>query len=80
SGGEAWCWGGEIRGGLWQGPTAGPIRVEPDIRFRNLALGAEHLCGVTTESWAFCGGGNYAGQLGDGTGQDRASMVGVVRP
>ncbi len=80
AGGDAWCWGGEIRGGLWEGPTDGPIRVEPDIRFRNLALGAEHLCGVTTERWAFCGGGNYAGQLGDGTGQDRASMVGVVRP
>ncbi len=78
--GEAWCWGGAIRGGLWQGPTDGPIRVEPDIRFRNLALGAEHLCGVTSDGWAFCGGGNYAGQLGDGTGQDRSAMVGVVRP
>lgn len=79
-GGEAWCWGGTIRGGLWQGPTNGPIRVETGTRFRNLALGAEHLCGVTTEGWAFCGGGNYAGQLGDGTSQDRSAMVGVVRP
>lgn len=80
SGGEAWCWGGAIRGGLWEGPTDGPIRVESGIRFRNLGLGAEHLCGVTTEGWAFCGGGNYAGQLGDGTARDRAPMVGVVRP
>ena len=80
SGGEAWCWGGAIRGGLWEGPTDGPIRVESSIRFRNLGLGAEHLCGVTAEGWAFCGGGNYAGQLGDGTSQDRAPMVGVVRP
>ena len=78
--GEAWCWGGTIRGGLWEGPTDGPIRVEPGIRFRNLGLGAEHLCGVTSEGWAFCGGGNYAGQLGDGTSLDRAPMVGVVRP
>ena len=78
--GEAWCWGGTIRGGLWEGPTDGPIRVEPGIRFRNLGLGAEHLCGVTNEGWAFCGGGNYAGQLGDGTSLDRAPMVGVVRP
>lgn len=78
--GEAWCWGGTIRGGLWEGPTDGPIRVEAGIRFQNLGLGAEHLCGVTTEGWAFCGGGNYAGQLGDGTSQDRAPMVGVVRP
>ena len=80
SNGEAWCWGGTIRGGLWAGPTDGPIRVESGTRFRNLGLGAEHLCGVTTEGWAFCGGGNYAGQLGDGTSQDRAPMVGVVRP
>ena len=80
SNGEAWCWGGTIRGGLWEGPTDGPIRVESGTRFRNLGLGAEHLCGVTTEGWAFCGGGNYAGQLGDGTSQDRAPMVGVVRP
>ena len=78
--GEAWCWGGTIRGGLWEGPTDGPIRVEPGIRFRNLGLGAEHLCGVTNEGWAFCGGGNYAGQLGDGTSLDRAPMVCVVRP
>jgi alpha-tubulin suppressor-like RCC1 family protein len=80
SAGEAWCWGGAIRGGLWAAGTDGPIRVESGIRFRNLALGAEHLCGVTAEGWAFCGGGNYAGQLGDGTGQDRSSLVGVVRP
>jgi len=79
-GGEAWCWGGAIRGGLWEGATEGPIRVEPGILFRNLGLGAEHLCGITTEGWAFCGGGNYSGQLGDGTGRDRASMVGVVAP
>ncbi len=78
--GEAWCWGGAIRGGLWGGATDGPVRIETGIRFRNLGLGAEHLCGVTTEGWAFCGGGNYVGQLGDGTGQDRSSMVGVVRP
>ncbi len=80
SAGDTWCWGGAIRGGLWEGPTDGPIRVESDARFRNLGLGAEHLCGVTTEGWAFCGGGNYAGQLGDGTGQDRSSMVGVIGP
>ncbi len=80
SAGDAWCWGGAIRGGLWEGPTDGPIRVQSDARFRNLGLGAEHLCGVTTEGWAFCGGSNYAGQLGDGTGQDRSSMVGVVGP
>jgi len=80
SSGEAWCWGGAIRGGLWEGPTEGPVRVEAGTRFRNLGLGAEHLCGVTTDGFAFCGGANYAGQLGDGTAQDRATMVGVVRP
>ena len=78
--GEAWCWGGAIRGGLWEGATDGPIRVASGTRFRNLGLGAEHLCGVSTEGWAFCGGANYSGQLGDGTGQDRATMVGVVGP
>lgn len=78
--GDAWCWGGTIRGGLWEGPTDGPIRVESGTRFLNLGLGAEHLCGVTNEGWAFCGGANYAGQIGDGTFRDRGSMVGVVRP
>jgi alpha-tubulin suppressor-like RCC1 family protein len=80
SGGEVWCWGGAIRGGLWDGPTEGPIRVAEGMRFRNLGLGSEHLCGVTDDGWAFCGGGNYAGQLGDGTSRDRPDMVGVVRP
>jgi len=79
-GGEAWCWGGSIRGDLWEGPTGGAIRIAPDIRFRALAPGAEHLCGLTTDGYAFCGGGNYVGQLGDGTSADRASMVGVIRP
>jgi alpha-tubulin suppressor-like RCC1 family protein len=78
--GEAWCWGGAIRGDLWEGPTDGPIRIARDIPFRTLALGAEHLCGLTTESWAFCGGGNYAGQIGDGTTVDRSGMVGVKGP
>lgn len=78
--GEAWCWGGGIRGGLWEGPTEGPVRVAGSIRFRTLAPGAEHLCGITTDGWAFCGGGNYVGQLGDGTSEDHSSMVGVVRP
>ena len=78
--GEAWCWGGAIRGGLWEGPTEGPIRLERDIPFRDLALGAEHVCGVTTDNWAFCGGANYAGQLGDGSTVDRSGMVGVRGP
>ncbi len=79
-GGEAWCWGGSIRGELWEGPTNGPVRVDQRIRFRNLGPGAEHLCGVTTDGWAFCGGANYSGQLGDGTVQDRSAMVGVMGP
>lgn len=77
--GEAWCWGGAIRANPWDGPTE-PVRVAAGIRFLDLALGSDHLCGVTTDEWAFCAGGNYAGQLGDGTVVDRSSIVGVVGP
>jgi alpha-tubulin suppressor-like RCC1 family protein len=78
SNGVAECWGGAIRAFRMRSPTV--TRLDASISFSAVAPGAEHVCGLNREGYAFCGGGNYAGQLGDGTRTDRGFMVGVVAP
>lgn len=78
SNGVADCWGGAVR--ALRQRNAAVTRLDAGISFSSVAPGAEHICGLNREGYAFCGGGNYAGQLGDGTTTDRTFMVGVVAP
>ena len=61
--GEAVCWG------------AGGLRAlrpgDGDRRFVGLSGGWAHICGVASDSTAWCWGANLWGQLGDGTRIDR---------
>lgn len=74
--GLAYCWGANGLGQLGvQSLAAGssvPVAVAGSLVFQDLAAGAEHTCGVTTDQRAYCWGANEWGQLGDGTTQDRA--------
>jgi len=75
AGGVGVCWGGAIR----QLRARGPIAEELDARFHFdvLAAGALHLCALSRDGYAYCGGANSFGQLGDGTRVDRAELTAV---
>lgn len=69
------CWGMNVYGQLGDGGTElGLDLVTPqglDSGVAALALGADHSCALTQQGAVLCWGANYAGQLGDGSGQDR---------
>jgi alpha-tubulin suppressor-like RCC1 family protein len=47
--------------------TTRPIAVHQSTRFRTIAIGASHQCGVTSSGITVCWGANESGQLGVGT-------------
>jgi alpha-tubulin suppressor-like RCC1 family protein len=74
-----YCWGINYGGTLGIGTNAGPeicggtacstkpVALVGGLRFRQVAAGDQHACGVTTEYRAYCWGQNSQGQLGVGT-------------
>jgi alpha-tubulin suppressor-like RCC1 family protein len=68
---RAYCWGLNSQGQLGGGPEGDlsltPVRVVGGLRFRRVIAGFSHTCGVTPGDQAYCWGGNFFGQLGDGT-------------
>ena len=74
---QAFCWGSNVFGQLGtgtfdpQGTVAQqPVAVVGMLKFSTVSVGAYHTCGVTTDSRAYCWGGDRWGQLGDGVGSD----------
>lgn len=68
----AYCWGHNFVGVLGTGAgTVGdqlqPAPVAGGLRFRQVSVGPEHSCGVTTTDRAYCWGFNGYGKLGIGT-------------
>ncbi len=75
---EAWCWGynywGMVGNGTWGWNTSAPQKVlgqstgyqtyGATIKFRALAAGAEHTCGIGTDNHIYCWGHNNYRQLG----------------
>ena len=70
----AYCWGTNQRGEI--GVDTVPLRsltlapravLNGDFRFRHIAAGWLHACGITTDGQTFCWGDNVVGQLGNGT-------------
>ncbi|NNG17942.1 MAG: RCC1 repeat-containing protein, partial [Gemmatimonadales bacterium] len=70
---DAFCWGAGSGGRLGQGQgadtaIAAPAPVTGGHKFRSLALGRDHACGVTTDLQAYCWGLNTYGKLGEAIG------------
>jgi alpha-tubulin suppressor-like RCC1 family protein len=75
---EAWCWGynywGMVGNGTWSYNTNGAQKVAgistgyqtfgATVKFRALAAGAEHTCGIGTDNHIYCWGHNNYRQLG----------------
>jgi alpha-tubulin suppressor-like RCC1 family protein len=84
------CWGSNFYGQLGLGSTTGPqtcegfacspvpVAVPGLTNVIAISLGDEHTCAVITDGTMKCWGGNYDGQLGDGTMTNRSSPVTVV--
>lgn len=80
--GDVYCWGFNYEGQFGDG-TVGSARMTPvpaagGVRFASLALGGGFSCGLTGGGTAYCWGTNSAGQLGDGTIEDRSTPVRVT--
>jgi alpha-tubulin suppressor-like RCC1 family protein len=79
--GALYCWGFDIDqqlgNGAPEGTLAHPAVIAPALHFVSVSAGDEHTCGVTSSGPgvlsgpAYCWGGNRAGQLGDGTFDQR---------
>ena len=55
-----------------------PVPVSGGVSFATMSAGYAYTCGVTAARAAYCWGGNYWGQLGDGTRTDRYTPTRVV--
>jgi alpha-tubulin suppressor-like RCC1 family protein len=79
----AFCWGANWYGGVGDGTyniiRSAPVPVAGGLRFRELSDGGEyHICGITLAGRAYCWGGNFSGQVGDGTTTNRLTPVAVA--
>jgi alpha-tubulin suppressor-like RCC1 family protein len=48
-----------------------PTAVAGGLSFVDLSAGDSHTCGFASGGAAYCWGANYAGQVGDGTIENR---------
>lgn len=82
AGGTTSCWGSNSSGQLGTGTTLDspvPVEVEGLIApSLGLSTGGAHSCAVTRIATIRCWGTNTSGQIGDGTGIDRAIATDVL--
>lgn len=70
---ELYCWGDNEIGQFGDGAGAPslqvphPVRAGGGMRFRDIAVGESHVCGLTTDGVAYCWGQDYKGEMGTGT-------------
>ena len=67
--GDVYCWGDNKSGQLGRSPdeldqSAVPLKIPTHLKFVSLTAGGTHVCGLATDSLAYCWGSNNAGQLG----------------
>jgi alpha-tubulin suppressor-like RCC1 family protein len=77
------CWGTNQDGELGDDSPRGTIRLRPgpvagDRRYRQVDVGENHSCAVTTGDRAFCWGNGQLAQIGDGKTLNRFTPRAVV--
>jgi alpha-tubulin suppressor-like RCC1 family protein len=69
--GAAYCWGYGADGELGNGSNASsavPVPVSAGLTFSTISVGsAYHSCAIATSGAAYCWGGNFTGELGNGS-------------
>jgi alpha-tubulin suppressor-like RCC1 family protein len=74
-----YCWGAntyaQLGTGLYTGDVMTPVRVRTPKLFSVLNAGLEYVCGVTTDSHAYCWGRDTENQLGDGAPPHRSDSL-----
>lgn len=79
--GVGYCWGRNTRGETGTGfpdtTLVAPTPLSGGLSLRAIAAGAQHSCGIATDSTAYCWGANSNGQLGDSSQTDRPTPVPV---
>ena len=69
--GAAFCWGtnldGELGAGTISPAQSTPVQVTGGQAFTAISSGARHSCALVAGGAAYCWGGNFAAQLGNGT-------------
>jgi alpha-tubulin suppressor-like RCC1 family protein len=76
-----YCWGSNAFGQLGDGTETtvrfAPAPVSGGFKFRTIASGSYHSCGLTLDGAALCWGRNSSSQLGDGFTANRVSPTAV---
>jgi alpha-tubulin suppressor-like RCC1 family protein len=86
--GDAWCWGINARGELGNADAAHgavnppstsptPLKVSGGLKWKTLAPGWQHTCGVAQDNTAWCWGNNSFGELGIGLPDTTSHLVPV---
>jgi alpha-tubulin suppressor-like RCC1 family protein len=82
SDGSVWCWGDNVDGQLGVGTTTSsptPLRVTAlGIGAAQISAGDDGACAVMTNTTLWCWGGNFHGNVGDGTTTARPTPVEVA--
>ncbi len=80
--GAVLCWGANFGGRLGDGTTAQhltPVAVSGlTSGVVAVSAGVHHTCAITGAGAVVCWGGNFAGQVGDGTTTDRSTPTPVI--
>ncbi|MBA2611991.1 MAG: T9SS type A sorting domain-containing protein [Bacteroidetes bacterium] len=74
-----WAWGANYNGqcgnGTYNTILTTPTQIGTDNNWKTVSVGVYHCVGIKADSTLWVWGGNYSGQLGDGTNIDKNTPI-----